>query len=164
MQQWKSHKVVQAAKILSVVANPSQPGAIFHLQGEKETAALPPEWLQKHQPGAGIQSFSGGYYVRYADGYASWSPAEAFEEGYTRVVDAGDTLLGSGANVTGLAGEHILQFFAYAHLPQHLQDVSRPFGELAEVIMRLPRNPERTVALRKLLEAKDAAVRARLAK
>jgi hypothetical protein len=61
--------------------------------------------------------------------------------------------------------EHIMQFFAYAHLPEHLQQVSRPFGEMAEsVVSTLPRNPERTVALRKLLEAKDAAVRAYLAK
>lgn len=61
--------------------------------------------------------------------------------------------------------EHILQFFAYAHLPQHLQDVSKPFGEMAgDLVAKLPRNPERTVALRKLLEAKDAAVRALLAK
>jgi len=60
--------------------------------------------------------------------------------------------------------ETILQYFAFAHLPEHLQAVSRPFGELADKIMELPRNPERTVALRKLLESKDAAVRARLAK
>ncbi|MDP2275278.1 MAG: hypothetical protein Q8K32_31320 [Archangium sp.] len=61
--------------------------------------------------------------------------------------------------------EHILQFFAYAHLPERLQAVSRPFGELAEsIVVTVPRNPERTVALRKLLEAKDAAVRAVLAK
>ena len=60
--------------------------------------------------------------------------------------------------------EHIEQFFAYAHLPAHLQEVSRPFSELAQAILRLPRNPERTVALRKLLESKDAAVRAALAK
>ena len=61
--------------------------------------------------------------------------------------------------------EHILQFFAYGHLPEHLQGVSRPFGLLAEqIIESLPRNPERTVALRKLLEAKDAAVRALIAK
>jgi hypothetical protein len=60
--------------------------------------------------------------------------------------------------------EHIAQFFAYAHLPAHLQEVSRPFGELAvSLINTLPRNPERTVALRKLLEAKDAAVRALVA-
>lgn len=61
--------------------------------------------------------------------------------------------------------EPILQFFAFAHLPPHLQAVSRPFGELAEqIVLDLPRNPERTIALRKLLEAKDAAVRARLFK
>lgn len=61
--------------------------------------------------------------------------------------------------------EHILQFFAYEHLPSHLQAVSKPFGELAEqIVLTLPRNPERTVALRKLLEAKDAAVRALIAK
>lgn len=59
--------------------------------------------------------------------------------------------------------EHIIQFFAYEHLPAHLQAVSKPFCELAATILMLPRNPERTVALRKLLEAKDAAVRAKLA-
>lgn len=59
--------------------------------------------------------------------------------------------------------EPILQFFEYRHLPEHLQIVSRPFGLLAgDIVSNLPRNPERTVALRKLLEAKDAAVRARL--
>lgn len=59
----------------------------------------------------------------------------------------------------------ILQFFAYEHLPPHLRDVSRPFGEMAKSIVdTLPRNPERTVALRKLLESKDAAVRAFLFK
>lgn len=61
--------------------------------------------------------------------------------------------------------DHILQFFAFDHLPQHLQAVSRPFSELADrIVADVPRNPERTVALRKLLEAKDAAVRATLAK
>jgi ferritin-like protein len=61
--------------------------------------------------------------------------------------------------------EHILQFFVHAHLRPDLAAVSRPFCELAEcVIADIPRNPERTVALRKLLEAKDAAVRAYMAK
>lgn len=61
--------------------------------------------------------------------------------------------------------DHIMQFFEYSHLPPHLQEVSAPFGVLAQKIVELlPRNPERTTALRKLLEAKDAAVRARLAK
>ena len=61
--------------------------------------------------------------------------------------------------------EHIMQFFAFTHLPPALQDVSKPFCNLADAIVaHLPRNPERTVALRKLLEAKDAAVRAYLTK
>jgi hypothetical protein len=58
--------------------------------------------------------------------------------------------------------EPILRFFEYMHLPPDLRDVSAPFGELAQVIMKLPRSAERTVALRKLLESKDAAVRAAL--
>jgi hypothetical protein len=56
------------------------------------------------------------------------------------------------------------QFFAYEDLPVELQDGSKPFYALYCIIVStLPRNPERTVALRKLLEAKDAAVRAKLA-
>jgi hypothetical protein len=66
--------------------------------------------------------------------------------------------------VTQPQPEHIAQFFTYAHLPPHLQEVSKPFADLAQVILALPRNPERTAALRKLLESKDAAVRAKVAK
>lgn len=58
----------------------------------------------------------------------------------------------------------VLQFFAYSHLPPHLQEISKPFGELAEKLADTTSNAETTVALRKLLEAKDAAVRAVLFK
>lgn len=55
----------------------------------------------------------------------------------------------------------IMRFFAYDHLPMHLQVVSKPFGELAETIVEVTnKGAEQSVALRKLLEAKDAAVRA----
>ena len=61
--------------------------------------------------------------------------------------------------------DEILQFFAYEHLPPHLQEVSKPFGEMAKLITQtMPRNAERDMALRKLLEAKDCAVRAVLFK
>lgn len=64
-----------------------------------------------------------------------------------------------------LMKDRMLQFFGYEHLPEHLQAVSKPFAELANrVVDTLPSNPERTVALRKLLEAKDCAVRALLYK
>lgn len=58
--------------------------------------------------------------------------------------------------------ERILKFFTYDHLPVHLQQVSKPFCELANKLTGLPVCAERSVALRKLLEAKDAAVRASL--
>ena len=59
----------------------------------------------------------------------------------------------------------ILQFFEYGHLPAHLQEISLPFATLADkMVQLLPSNPERTVMLRKLLEAKDCAVRALLYK
>jgi hypothetical protein len=59
--------------------------------------------------------------------------------------------------------EFIEQFFAYDHLPVKLAMVSKPFSDLARHILTLPRNPQREIALQKLLEAKDAAVRAKLA-
>lgn len=65
-----------------------------------------------------------------------------------------------------MATESMLQFFRYDHLPPHLRAVSAPFCDLAEQFVAshpIP-NPERTVALRKLLEAKDAAVRCALYK
>ena len=54
----------------------------------------------------------------------------------------------------------LLRFFAWEHLPEDLQAVSMKFGVLAaEIDMELPDSPEKTVCLRKLLEAKDCAVR-----
>jgi len=59
----------------------------------------------------------------------------------------------------------ILQFFGYEHLPENLQEISKPFGDLAnEMTNILPLNPELSAGLRKLLEAKDCFVRAKLFK
>jgi hypothetical protein len=56
--------------------------------------------------------------------------------------------------------DRMLQFFEYKHLPEGLQQASQPFHALALwVVEKFPQNPERTVCLRKLLEAKDAGVR-----
>lgn len=60
-----------------------------------------------------------------------------------------------------LQDEKLLRHFAYAHLPPLLQMISMPFGQTADqMISLLPENEERTAMLRKLLEAKDCAVRA----
>ncbi len=62
--------------------------------------------------------------------------------------------------------ERILRYFEYGHLSNELQEVSRPFYELAHELATmdagLTNSNELLVALRKLLEAKDAAVRAAL--
>lgn len=60
-------------------------------------------------------------------------------------------------------GDNIDKYFAYSHLPEHLQAVSKPFHDLLQHINVTSKNTEEArVAKRKLLEAKDAAVRAAL--
>lgn len=57
----------------------------------------------------------------------------------------------------------MMKWFEFAHLPADLQEVSRPIGELAaQMDAALPEGPEKTAGLRKLLEAKDCLVRARI--
>ncbi len=57
----------------------------------------------------------------------------------------------------------MMKWFAFEHLPLSLRDTSKKFHDLAEdMVESIESGPERTVALRKLLEAKDAAVRAKL--
>lgn len=59
----------------------------------------------------------------------------------------------------------MLQFFQYEHLPPELREVSKPFGDLAHlVVANLPDNVQRFLAFQHLIEAKDAAVRAKLMK
>jgi hypothetical protein len=56
-----------------------------------------------------------------------------------------------------------IQFFKYEHLPAHLQVVSKPLAELANLMEEtLPDGPEKSAGMRKLLEAKDCFVRAML--
>lgn len=59
----------------------------------------------------------------------------------------------------------ILNYFAFEHLPERLQEVSRPFAAVAHSIAQLANatnGAEVAAGLRKLLEAKDCAVRAAL--
>lgn len=83
MPRYVCHKRVWALKIERVDEPPAGMSTEFHgvlVFDDKRYAALPvtAEYMQKHAPQAG------GYYVVYADGYKSFSPAKAFEDGYTR--------------------------------------------------------------------------------
>lgn len=60
--------------------------------------------------------------------------------------------------------KYILQFFTFSHLPKEAQNISKPFCDLAHsMAAALPSNPETATMLRKLLEAKDCAVRSSFA-
>lgn len=62
-----------------------------------------------------------------------------------------------------MSEDRMMKWFAYEHLPEHLRETSKAFWHLASLICEtIEPGPERTVALRKLLESKDAAVRAKL--
>ena len=57
----------------------------------------------------------------------------------------------------------IMKYFEYSHLPENLQEVSKPIGDLAKSMNdSLPDGAEKSAGLRKLLEAKDCLVRAKL--
>lgn len=63
------------------------------------------------------------------------------------------------------ATEQLLRWFDYEHLPDDLQEVSEPAGQLATLMVSvLPDGPELSAGLRKLLEAKDCFVRAAVAR
>lgn len=86
MQKFKSHKIVEAVKIADITPNHENTGAFIVPMQTGETRldniAVSRAYLIKHEP----EPF--GYYIRYTDGYESFSPAQAFEEGYTAVDDA----------------------------------------------------------------------------
>jgi hypothetical protein len=89
MPRYQSHKKVWALKIKQVLLDSS----LAQAQGRETTggAIITPEeegyapftvnaeYVRKHNPQVG------GYYVVYDDGYKSWSPADAFESGYTKL-------------------------------------------------------------------------------
>jgi len=81
MPRYRCHKEVRALKIKQVIHNESDGSCRLAFEDEGyDPIAVNHMFMLKHAPKAG------GYYVLCQDGYASWSPAEAFEAGYTRLI------------------------------------------------------------------------------
>jgi hypothetical protein len=83
MPRYRCHKEVRAFKIKQVVSSACRGSCGGYLLVPEDESLEPQRvgevFFRKHNPQAG------GYYVKYADGYDSYSPAKAFEEGYTQL-------------------------------------------------------------------------------
>lgn len=76
LPKYKCHKEVRALKIVSISTTSFKTVNLFFGVTDLSVSA---EWFNKNKPEVG------GYYVVYEDGYKSYSPAEAFESGYTLI-------------------------------------------------------------------------------
>jgi len=81
MPRYRCHKEVWALKISNLMPGVPDDGTLLLESSDRGYAPfiLDAEFVTKHKP------VVGGYYVVYKDGYKSFSPAIAFEEGYTRI-------------------------------------------------------------------------------
>ena len=79
MPKYRCHKEVHALKILSIDILDNGDAIIMPEEDGYASFQVPVEYVEKHKPEVG------GYYVVYEGGYKSWSPAEPFESGYTRI-------------------------------------------------------------------------------
>lgn len=79
MPRYQSHKMVWALKIKDIIRETDGSATIFPMEEGFAPIRVDANYVHKHDPKAG------GYYVVYDDGYKSWSPADAFESGYTRI-------------------------------------------------------------------------------
>lgn len=79
LPRYRCHKEVWALKIKEVMLAPAGDHAIVPEDNRYGPFPITEEFRAKHNPQAG------GYWVQYADGYTSYSPAEAFESGYTLI-------------------------------------------------------------------------------
>lgn len=83
MQRYKCHKEVHAVRITEVKQSaPDAPNTVGCgtwdlFSGGNTPIVVDHNWYSKYRPVAG------GYYVLYEDGYTSFSPADAFESGYS---------------------------------------------------------------------------------
>lgn len=82
MPRYRCHKEVSAIKIATITFSPLGDALVLTpVESGVAPVTVGAKYVNKHNPRAG------GYYVRYEDGYESFSPADAFESGYTRITD-----------------------------------------------------------------------------
>ena len=79
LPKYMCHKEVWALKIREIKKHPDGTATIVPDEPGQHPVGVSDKYMEKHDPQVG------GYYVLYFDGYESFSPAKAFEDGYTLV-------------------------------------------------------------------------------
>ncbi len=164
MKSYRSHKVVQAAKIEKMADADAENRWAWEVEGG-EILQMTPEWLTSRVGGGVITDHEelhrkaiGGYFVQYEDGYTSWSPAEAFESGYTEIPEPFTDSL--GVPITAELEEELERRFIYhppsspAIVAAH-EYVSQRTCYLAKLLSRLiPSSRGLSLAITKLEEVR----------
>lgn len=102
---YMSHKIVEAMRIDQILVVPGSD--VVELTSVMSMATIPVkrEWIEQKVPGDDIaeklSKLVGGYFMKYPDGYTSWSPAKAFEDGYTALPADGDAMYALNAMKQG---------------------------------------------------------------
>lgn len=158
MPRYQSHKRVWALKIGAVGLGAASGGALLVPDDTRyRPIDVSAEYMRKHDPQPG------GYYVVYADGYQSYSPAEAFEGGYTRLAPSGEAV----NNLPRRASErlsltNVREAFTYqpwdANQQARGKAVTEALINAAEAVLQaVPECPTRTRALNNLVDARMLA-------
>ena len=130
MKKYISHKIVAAAKILNVQVVTGESAGFRLTLEDHESAVLVPENFYAR---GGPFEEDYGYLVIYADGYKSWTPSKAFEEGYTLMEDDKPSPTLAEFNPSGLSV---------------VDETKRLTDELMNYITaNVPANRERSIAL-----------------
>ena len=153
--QYRCHKVVEAFRIAGIAHITEANKIVEHELTDHECklrVRVSPAWLGKHKPEVG------GYWVRYADGYESYSPAGAFEGGYTELVKKPALPIGISEGYTPALKAKLENWFTY-HAPeqddaQRYERIRAAGLDFATVLAECcPQSADLTVAIRKVREA-----------
>jgi len=131
MQRYQSHKIVEAEEITFIDLYADGHAG---LRGRDDVliATVTKEYVTKYDPKVG------GYYVKYSDGYESWSPAEAFEEGYD--------LLQPSSGKSKIAGYRELTETEIESMNE-IKNIGKKFGEFIDAMRTHEEFDQRWVAL-----------------
>ena len=85
LPRYRSHKIVEAAKVVDVtLQDDGSAVVVLEIPGaENQVYSVSPSYMVRLNEVT--KDPRGGYYVRYRDGFESWSPASEFVDGYSIV-------------------------------------------------------------------------------